>query len=66
MSANLILLRHGYLPCVIHSIDRQRYYEAFRGTAAGFRVLMMDAMENSLDNGLKYFRDQARRYRAMN
>ena len=55
--------RHGYLPCIIHSIDRQRYYESFRGTPASFRVLMMDAMENSLDNGLKYFRDQARRYR---
>jgi len=26
----------------------------------------MDAMENSLDNGLKFFRDQARRYRAIN
>ena len=25
--------RHGYLPCIIHSIDRQRYYESFRGTA---------------------------------
>ena len=34
MTANLILARHGYLPCIIHSIDRQRYYEAFRGTPA--------------------------------
>lgn len=66
MTSNLILARHGYLPCIIHSIDRQRYYESFRGTPASFRVLMMDAMENSLDNGLKYFRDQARRYRAIN
>ena len=66
MTSNLILARHGYLPCIIHSIDRQRYYESFRGTPASFRILMMDAMENSLDNGLKYFRDQARRYRAIN
>ncbi len=66
MASNLILQRHGYLPCIIHSIDRQRYYESFRGTPASFRVLMMDAMENSLDNGLKFFRDQARRYRAIN
>jgi Fic family protein len=66
MASNLILQRHGYLPCVIHSIDRQRYYEAFRGTPSTFRTLLMDAMENSLDNGLKFFRDQARRYRAIN
>ena len=42
---------------MIHSIDRQRYYESFRGTPAAFRAMLMDAMENSLDNGLKYFRD---------
>jgi len=66
MCSNLILLRNGYLPCIVHSIDRQKYYEAFRGTAAVFRVLLMDAMENSLDNALKYFRDINRRYKAIN
>ncbi len=63
---NLILLRHNYLPCIIHSIDRQRYYEALRGPVAGFRTLLMDAMENSLDNAIKYFKDQSRKYRALN
>ena len=57
MCTNLILLRHNYLPCIIHSIDRQKYYEAFRGTVANFRTLLMDAMENSIDNALKYFRE---------
>jgi Fic family protein len=66
MCTNLILLRHNYLPCIIHSIDRQKYYEAFRGTASNFRTLLMDAMENSIDNALKFFRDQARRYKAIN
>ncbi|MBI3185747.1 MAG: Fic family protein [Myxococcales bacterium] len=66
MCSNLILLRHGFLPCVIHSIDRQRYYEALRGTTPNFRLLLMDAIENSLDNGIKFFRDGARRYRALN
>lgn len=66
MCSNLILLRHNYLPCIIHSIDRQRYYEAFRGTANNFRQLLMDAMENSLDNANKYFRDLGRKYRAVN
>jgi Fic family protein len=66
MCSNLILLRHHYLPCVIHSIDRQKYYEALRGTAASFRLLLVEAMDNSLDNALKFFRDQSRRYRAIN
>ncbi len=66
MCSNLILLRHHYLPVVIHSIDRQRYYDAFRGTPTAFRALLMEAMENSLDNALKYFRDFGRKYRAIN
>jgi Fic family protein len=66
MCSNLILLRHNYLPAVIHSIDRQRYYDAFRGNANNFRILLMEAMENSLDNALKFFRDSTRRYRALN
>ena len=66
MCSNLIQLRHHYLPCVIHSIDRQNYYESFRGPVASFRLLLVDAMDNSLDNALKYFRDLSRRYRAIN
>lgn len=66
MCSNLILLRHGFFPVVIHSIDRQKYYEALRGPVNNFRGLMMDAMENSLDNGIKYFKDSLRRYRAVN
>ena len=66
MCSNLIQLRYHYLPCVIHSIDRQKYYESFRGPVDSFRLLLVDAMDNSLDNALKYFRDLSRRYRAIN
>ena len=66
MASNMILLRYNFFPAVVHSIDRQKYYEAFRGSATGFRTILMDAMENSLDNGLKYFRDLARKYKAIN
>lgn len=65
MLSNLLLLRHGLLPVVIHAIDRQRYYEAFRGTEPAFRVLMMDALQNSVDNGLKFFSESARKYKAV-
>jgi Fic family protein len=66
LCTNLILLRHGYMPAIVHSIDRQRYYESLRAPAAAFRTLLMDAMENSLDNGIKYFRDMNRRFKAVN
>jgi Fic family protein len=64
MIANLILLRHNLLPVIIHSVDRQKYYESFRGSEPLFRNLFMDAMENSVDNGLKHFAELARRARA--
>ncbi|WNG59024.1 Fic family protein [Archangium gephyra] len=66
MLTNLVLLRNGYMPAIIHSIDRQRYYESLRGVEGVFRALLMDAIENSLDNGVKYFKDMSRRYKAIN
>lgn len=63
MLTNLILLRAGLLPSVLHSNDRQKYYEAFRGPPNAFANMLMDAMSNSLDNGLKYFRDLQKPYR---
>jgi Fic family protein len=66
MCSNLILLRHGYMPAIIHSIDRQRYYESFRGNVSAFRTVLMDAIENALDNGIKYFKDLNRRYKSIN
>jgi Fic family protein len=66
MLTNLVLLRNGYMPAIIHSIDRQRYYESLRGAEGVFRTLLMDAIENSLDNGVKYFKDLGRRYKSIN
>jgi Fic family protein len=51
--ANLMLLHKGYLPCIIHSIDRQRYYESLRVPEPALRELMMEAMENALANAEK-------------
>ncbi len=64
--ANLVLLNKGYLPCIIHSIDRQRYYESLRVPEPALRELMMDAMDNALANAEKLFDEAAaaRRKRA--
>jgi len=53
--ANLLLLHRGYLPCIVHSVDRQRYYESLRVPEPALRDLMLEAMENALANGERFF-----------
>jgi Fic family protein len=53
--ANLVLLHHEYLPCLIHAVDRQRYYESLRVPESVLRDLMMDAKDNALANAEKFF-----------
>jgi Fic family protein len=57
---NFVLHRAGYLPAVIHATDRQRYYEALRGPERHFRRFLAGAMENSLDNALRFLAQQQR------
>jgi Fic family protein len=45
---NLLLLRSGYPPAIIHSTERQRYYEALKGSSAAMYSIVQDAIENSL------------------
>jgi len=51
---NFILLRHGYLPAVVHSIERQRYYEALRFENDGLMNLIVDSLENSMETTDKF------------
>ena len=45
---NLLLLRAGYPPAIIHSTERQRYYEALKGSSATMYSIVQDAIDNSL------------------
>jgi Fic family protein len=45
---NLVLLRSGFPPAIIHSTERQRYYEALKGSSATMHSIVQDAIENSL------------------
>lgn len=56
--SNFVLIRHGYFPAVIHSADRQRYYEALRGPERDFRLFVAESIENSLDNARRYLDTQ--------
>ncbi len=57
--ANLLLLHGGLQPCIIHSIDRQRYYDSLKQPEPVLRDLMLEAIENGLANAEKLVR-QAR------
>ena len=45
---NLLLLRSGYPPAIIHSTDRQRYYEALKGSTATMNAIVQEAIDNAL------------------
>ena len=53
--SNLYLIHGGFLPCVIHSIDRQRYYDSFKMPEAVLRDVMIEAMDNALGHAEKHF-----------
>jgi Fic family protein len=55
MMMNLMLIRQGYMPVIIHSHDRQKYYEALRLPATQFGLVILESMDNGLDNAFKYF-----------
>jgi hypothetical protein len=48
-------MRARYLPAIIHSIDRQRYYEALRHDNDSLLQLVVEALENSIDTTTKFF-----------
>lgn len=45
---NLLLLRSGYPPAIVHSTERQRYYEALKGSSATMTQIVHEAIENNL------------------
>jgi len=45
---NLLLLRAGYPPAIIHSTERQRYYEALKGSSATMVQIVQEAIDNNL------------------
>ena len=54
---NVLVMRAGYLPAVIHAIDRQRYYESLKQQPRVVQALMTEAIEHATDHGFKFFAD---------
>jgi len=51
---NAYLLHQGYFPAIIHSSDRQRYYETLKGPAQNLESLVLESMDNALNNAIKF------------
>jgi Fic family protein len=52
---NMMLLRAGYPPAILHATDRQRYYDALRSSADATSAIVQEALENSLSSAIRYF-----------
>jgi Fic family protein len=53
--SNLLLMRDGYPPAIVHSIDRQRYYEVLRAEHAGIVPLYVEAVATSIETAIKFY-----------
>jgi len=52
---NFILIRAGYLPAVVHSIERQRYYESLRFENDTLTKLVLESLANGIETTSKFF-----------
>ncbi len=54
---NLLLQEGGYPVAVIHSIDRQRYYESLRGEPSGLLSLYLEAVQTTAETELRLYEE---------
>lgn len=48
---NYILLRHGYMPVILHGSERQRYYDVLRHGSKDMEAFLTEMMINCIENG---------------
>ena len=61
---NLLLLRAGLPPSIIHSTERQRYYDALKGSATIVLQMVQESVENALASVEKLLDEHESRTRA--
>ena len=52
---NLILLREGYPPAILHSTDRQRYYDALKTSSDAVSAVVNEALDNAIESATRYW-----------
>jgi Fic family protein len=55
--SNMMLQEGGYPLAVIHSIDRQRYYESLKGEPSLLLSLYLEAVQNTAENELRLYEE---------
>lgn len=55
---NLILMRQGYPPAIIHATERQRYYDALKGSPNAVSKLVGEALAASVESTIRYFEEE--------
>ncbi len=61
---NLLLIRGGYPPAIVHHTERQRYYEALKGSAATMSSIIQESIDNALQSAEKALDEYETRTRA--
>ncbi|MFH1132370.1 MAG: Fic family protein [Pseudomonadota bacterium] len=54
---NLMLMKDGYLPAVIHAVERQNYYEALRQSGDDLAFLVAQSLISTLDAAKRFFQN---------
>ncbi len=62
LASNIILMHYKYYPVIIHSHDRERYFNSLKQPQHVLRDLIMESMENSLRASLKLLRQVEREH----
>jgi Fic family protein len=56
---NLLLLRDGYPPAIVHSIERQRYYDALRAENGQIGQLLLESLNTYVGTANRFFDELA-------
>jgi hypothetical protein len=62
---NVILLRADHPPAIVHSAERQRYYEALRGNLTAILGMLQESVDNALMSVEKRLDERDTRHRAI-
>ena len=56
---NLLLVRDGYPPAIVHSIERQRYYDALRAENGQIAQLLLESLNTYVGTANRFFDELA-------
>jgi hypothetical protein len=54
---NLILMRQGYPPAIVHATERQRYYDALKTSEDATAKLITDALAASVESTIRFYEE---------